>query len=393
MRILFFSDLKLPEESKRAHHTMRMAEAFTQNGHHVTLYARNKSGRNAKKILEHYKIKSPFKMELSLFPRVPIYRLAGKIKNNSTPINSAEKPDLVISHDPVSLALFPQNIAVLMELENVPDSVAKEFAFNRLISQPNFKGIVVQNDSTKRSVLKFFEMLQPEQIFVAPDGHDFIKNFSHPKGKPAKLNGRKDAPKAGYIGALDVGKGLNLILRTAEICPDFDFHIIGGSRRQIQTYKEKCKSNNVFFYGKKNHSEIPALLKAMDYVLAPYQHRALVRSGANFSRWIAPMKLCEYMAAQKPILCSDMPVTRSIINHEETGLLLSPYNDEEWADALVKLYETPSLAQNISYNAYINLLKKYNWQQRALALIDFCQTEQSFRRKPSYHNTENREIA
>ena len=86
---------------------------------------------------------------------------------------------------------------------------------------------------------------------------------------------------------------------------------------------------------------------------------------------MSPLKLFEYMAARKPILCSDLPVLREIIQHGRNGLLL-PVNDHEaWINALQRLLADPTERERLGANARADLLARHTWQRRATRVIDF----------------------
>lgn len=377
MKISYFSGVTLPSQNPLSVHVMKMCKAFAYAGHDVTLYARGRAGYV--EILKAYDVEGSqnFKMVLDQRLKIPVFSTLRQTRQ-------AEIPDLVYGHDPVALALFPHNVPILLELDRMPETKSAHWAFLKLVQQENFKGIIAISDVLKQVILSRYEILNAEQVFVAHDGADLIGSFSPSKPSDALLQGRKGAPKVGYAGSLTVGKGTTLILRIAEICPDFDFHIVGGTRRQIQMHKAKCKSGNVYFYGFQKHADIPAYLAAFDYVLAPYQHRALVRTGRSFSRWVSPMKLFEYMAARKPILCSDIPVIHEIIQHERNGYLLPAGDDEAWADALIMLYHAPEFCAEMTRTAFADLKAKYTWDKRVEAILEFYRVEKSYKRRPRY---------
>ena len=108
---------------------------------------------------------------------------------------------------------------------------------------------------------------------------------------------------------------------------------------------------------------------AFDVLLAPYQRRVEIAGGADISAWMSPLKLFEYMAAGKPILCSDLPVLREIIEHERNGLLLPPDDADEWTAALRRLADDTAERDRLGSAARGEFLARHTWQQRARLVL------------------------
>ena len=74
----------------------------------------------------------------------------------------------------------------------------------------------------------------------------------------------------------------------------------------------------------------------MDILLAPYQDRVTVAQSDNITteRWMSPLKLFEYMAAGKAIICSDIPVLREILEND----MMETFCPDETAKKLFLYY-------------------------------------------------------
>lgn len=374
MHILYFSGVKLPSKSAASIHVMKMAQAFAVAGHHVELYAKGKVGASKKRIFKRYAIEKPFTLHLSPFIKVPVYTHSKPLRQLSKrkPKIKIRRPDLVFGRDPVALALFcPSNIPVIFETDAMPYGKHYNWAFLKLLHQPNFRGIVTQSDALKTALLLRYEELGGEQVFVAHDGADLREYIASHARDTKLLKGRPDALKVGYAGSLYPGKGVEIIERIAKICPEYDFHVVGGTKWQLHKYHTKQLPKNLFFYGYKKHAEIPSYLKAFDIVVAPYQHHALIRTGKNVSRWISPMKLFEYMAAEKPIICSDLPQITEILTDKRNALLTAPSDEKKWAEKIRYLHQNPEITQQLAQQALIDAKGKYTWDQRAHAIVKF----------------------
>src|SRR5690606_4186482 len=131
---------------------------------------------------------------------------------------------------------------------------------------------------------------------------------------------------------------------------------------------------NIFFHGYKPHAEIPRHVASFDIVLLPNQQQVQTFSGGtDIGRWTSPLKMFEYMAAKKPIICSDLPVLREVMNHESNCLVCAPEAPEKWASAMKRLASDEVLGRNIATQARNDFVAKYTWTRRAERILESLQ--------------------
>jgi glycosyltransferase involved in cell wall biosynthesis len=125
--------------------------------------------------------------------------------------------------------------------------------------------------------------------------------------------------------------------------------------------------SNVTLHGFVPPTQTEAYRQSCDILLAPYQRKVSVygTKAVDTSRWMSPLKIFEYMATGKAILCSDLPALREVLTHEQTALLCNPSNTQEWRTALKRLHDEPSLRQSLGERARAELKAKYTWSARA----------------------------
>jgi glycosyltransferase involved in cell wall biosynthesis len=117
---------------------------------------------------------------------------------------------------------------------------------------------------------------------------------------------------------------------------------------------------NVKFYGPVPHRDVAARLAACDVLLAPYLPSIRIDTGADIARWISPLKLFEYMAIRRPILCSDLPVLREVMEDGRNALLIDPLRPEDWAHALERLKGDSLLRKTLADQAFTDLENRYS---------------------------------
>jgi len=80
-------------------------------------------------------------------------------------------------------------------------------------------------------------------------------------------------------------------------------------------------------------------------------------------------KFFEYMRAGMPIVCSDFPVWRSLIEETGAGLCVDPLDPKAIADAIQYLVDHPEEAKKMGQNGRRAFETRYNWDSEAKKLI------------------------
>ena len=82
-----------------------------------------------------------------------------------------------------------------------------------------------------------------------------------------------------------------------------------------------------------------------------------------------PNKLFEYMEAGLPVISSNFPIWKDIIEKNYCGLCVNPLNYAEIADAVTWVFNNPVEADIMGKNGRNLILKQYNWQTESKKLI------------------------
>ena len=82
-----------------------------------------------------------------------------------------------------------------------------------------------------------------------------------------------------------------------------------------------------------------------------------------------PTKMFEYMSGGLPVIASDFPVYRKIIEAAECGLVVDPLNPAAIAEAILWLMRNPSRAAEMGRNGRRAVVEKFNWESEAKILV------------------------
>ena len=74
-----------------------------------------------------------------------------------------------------------------------------------------------------------------------------------------------------------------------------------------------------------------------------------------------PVKMFEYMASGLPVIASDIPILREIIERENCGILVDPLDINSIADAMNWILDNPVEAEKMGRNGKESLTIRYNW--------------------------------
>jgi glycosyltransferase involved in cell wall biosynthesis len=86
-----------------------------------------------------------------------------------------------------------------------------------------------------------------------------------------------------------------------------------------------------------------------------------------------PQKLFEYMAAALPIVTSDLPYQRMLIEQHDVGLLASPENPDSFVSAIERLVRDKALAESLGRNGQNTFREQYNWESQIPSLLHYYQ--------------------
>ncbi|RKY50106.1 MAG: glycosyltransferase family 1 protein [Candidatus Neomarinimicrobiota bacterium] len=83
-----------------------------------------------------------------------------------------------------------------------------------------------------------------------------------------------------------------------------------------------------------------------------------------------PVKLFEYMAAGLPVIASDFPIWRRIVEGYSCGVCVNPVDCRSIAMAIEYLCENPDLRKQMGLNGKKAIVEEFNWERESDKLVN-----------------------
>ena len=362
-RCIYIARTTLPLTSANAVHVMKICEEF------------NKIFKRSFRLLVHQKLASTESI-CEAYGTEPFCIDGLNIEGNGTLVayefarkaaRYARKlhPDVVITRDPLTaLLLGLEGIKVVLDVHgDVRHLCGRGYHFfkvRQLAGLKNIRYCAITKGLRDYYIKEYGKAF--ERMYVLPDGVT-LQNFAN-ISMDAVFS--EDALRIGYVGKLTAGKGVDTICRLARQDPRNQYYIYGGSREEAQQEIQDTFSENVTFGGYIDNRKVPQLLEKLDLVLLPNKVDQICQ-GENIGQFTSPLKMFEYMASGRPIIASDIPVLREILNDENSYLV--PQDDvEKWLETIQSIERNPASALQKAARAKLDV-QRYTWENRARSML------------------------
>ncbi len=271
-----------------------------------------------------------------------------------------KRADIVYTREKFFLPLRLIKKNLFFEAHTFPKNYSLySFWFKRI------KGIITITSQLKQLFQE--QGIVGNKILLAADGVD-IEKFQITNDKlqiRQKFELTSDKRIALYTGHLYEWKGTKILLEAAQYLPSVLFVFVGGTVKDVASFREKAKGlANVLIIGHRPYSEIPLWLKAADVLVLPNSAKSDI---SKF--WTSPLKMFEYMAAQKPIVASSLPSIREVLN-AGNAILVEPDNPQALSQGIEQSLKNQDLSAKIAAQACQDV-EQYSWQTRADNVLSF----------------------
>lgn len=191
--------------------------------------------------------------------------------------------------------------------------------------------------------------------------YPLIEEFAEPGSIPM----RDRAPVFVYVGGLTRNRGLAVMVNAVERFADHSAVLrlagefaTGEDRAIVEACARPAAIQHDGWVGRDAVAAMLSTAKAGLVTLLPI--RAYVEA--------RPVKMFEYMAAGLPVIASDFPRWREIVEDAACGLLVDPTDPDAIADAMQWIIDHPDEAATMGRKGREAIEKRYSWSSEAAAL-------------------------
>lgn len=283
------------------------------------------------------------------------------------------RPKVGHFHDPelipwaVALRLF--GIRMIYDVhEDYPEAVSENYRLPRAArtilppivrlfewaSMPFFSAIVAVTPQIQQRFAK------TKTILVR--NFPMVREFHEPADTPM----RERPGEFAYIGTITRNRNIIGMIEAVGAAKDTNVALRLAGHFPVAADKEAAEAlpawDKVRFDGwvsRDGVADILANARAGLVVLKPVAHEMQT----------LPIKLFEYMAAGVPVISSDFPIWREIVDEAGCGLLVDPNSPEQIAEAMQWMLDNPEEAQLMGQRGHEAVLARFNWERESETLI------------------------
>ncbi len=364
MKIAYLARALIPSRDAMSIHIMRMCRAFAEDGHDVQLLTPALPGTEAgiEDLHGYYGVAKNFEVI-----RIPWWGVKGSdLIYSLSAVRRCRRLGVQVAygrHLEGCWAAAVAGLPVVFETHSSTEHLSwlRKLQLAALLQRTELRRLVVISEALKRYFVNRHNV-PPSRILVAHDAAD-----PPPRYERLRLGGG-NALRVGYAGHLYPGKGMEVIEKLVSLCTFAEFHVIGGRGADLAHWQSRLGTHgNLKFHGFVEPARVAQYLQSMDVLLAPFQRKVMIKGKSDVGQWMSPLKVFEYMAARRPMVISDLPVLREVVN-ERNAIIVSADDPDQWRQALVQLQD-PVLRERLAEAAHEDFLRSYTWTARAQAVL------------------------
>lgn len=186
-------------------------------------------------------------------------------------------------------------------------------------------------------------------IYIGADESFFVPQSTNRKSKKKFI--------VEYHGSFQPLHGLDYVLKAASLLDDnkdilFKFAGKGQLKKNIIAQARKLKLQNVKFLPNLDKFGVKQLIASADVCLGTFGKTLKANN-------TIPNKAYEVIAMEKPFINMDSDAAREVFENNKNALLVSNDDPSSLSNSILRLKNTPNLAQRIAKEAYRLFLQKY----------------------------------
>jgi glycosyltransferase involved in cell wall biosynthesis len=169
-----------------------------------------------------------------------------------------------------------------------------------------------------------------------------------------------------YLGGLMAGRGLEQLVDAVGMARSVELVLLGDGPLAPDLLRRAAAAgaaDRVHLLAPVPPEEVTAYAASADIGVSP-----IVPTSLNY-RYSLPNKLFQYMAAGIPVVASDLPQVRDVVEGTGCGVVVDTTRPEAIAAAIDRLVDDPDGARAMGRRGREAVEARYNWPRAAAALL------------------------
>ncbi len=159
-----------------------------------------------------------------------------------------------------------------------------------------------------------------------------------------------------YVGGIAEVRGIKEVVKSMEYIKHIQLNLVGpfnekNVKLEVKAYSGWKNVNELGLLDRKEVAKVMSNSKAGIVTFYPLPNHTDSQ----------PNKMFEYMSAGLPIITSNFPLWKEIVEGNNCGLCVDPLNPKEIADGIDYIISHPKEAEQMGMNGKKAVFEKYNW--------------------------------
>jgi glycosyltransferase involved in cell wall biosynthesis len=284
--------------------------------------------------------------------------------------------DIYHLHDPelmpVALKLKRKGKTVIFDAhEDFPKQLLGKPYLNKFVSKVLSK-IFVKYEKFICSKLDFILTATPviRDKFLKFNSNSIDINNFPILGELASTNEWSDRKnEICYLGGISKIRGIEELIKSMEGTTNVELNL-AGTFNELYVYQSVIRYKGwkkTKFYGQVNREELATILATSKVGIVTF-HSVPNHVDAQ------PNKMFEYMSAGIPIITSNFPMWKEVVEGNNCGICIDPTSPSELSSAINLLLNDDEKAKIMGQNGLKAVKEKYNWGKESETLVKIYQT-------------------
>lgn len=292
------------------------------------------------------------------------------------------KPDVIHAHDvnvlPTAwLAAKICRVPLVYDAHEISTSREGYQAFRKVVGwvekklMPSASGTITTTDMRAKYLARAYGIARPIVLQNRPRQTVPTQKTDHIRRHLSLPN---DWPVVLYQGGLQSGRGLDTLIRSAALVDNAYFVLIGGGRlsSELEALAVSLKLNDrVYFIPTVALAELPLFTASADIGVQPIENTCMNHYTTDSN------KLFEYALAGLPVVATDFPEIRRVVDGFQIGQLFSTKvgqtKEQALANELNDLIQHPEQRARYRSNA-LQYRDKLCWEEQENKLLELYQS-------------------